>query len=69
MLKLILKVASFANVAGGLVLIFTWASMWGRVPVIVVFIGGSLLIQGAFTLVYLAGSLDRWGDVATGALF
>jgi uncharacterized membrane protein len=43
--------------------------MWQRVPVIVVFIGGSLLIQGAFTLLYLAGNLDRWGDVATGALF
>ena len=69
MLKLILKMASFANVAGGLVLIFTWAAMWQRVPIIVVFIGGSLLIQGAYTLLYLNGQLDRWGEVATGALF
>ena len=69
MLKLILRMASFANVAGGLVLIFTWAAMWQRVPIIVVFIGGSLLIQGAYTLLYLNGQLDRWGDVATGALF
>lgn len=69
MLKLILKIASLANVAGGLVLIFTWAAMWQRVPVIVVFIGASLLIQGAYTLLYLNGHLDRWGDVATGALF
>ena len=69
MLKLLLKVASMANVAGGLVLIFTWATMWQRDPVIVVFIGGSLLIQGAYTLLYSFGNLDRWGEVATGALF
>jgi hypothetical protein len=69
MLKLILKVASVANVAGGLVLVFTWATMWQRVPVIVVFIGASLLIQGGYTLLYLLGNLDRWGDVASGALF
>jgi hypothetical protein len=69
MLKLILKLASAANVAGGLVLIFTWAAMAQRVPVIVVFIGASLLIQGAYTLLFLFGNLNRWGDVATGALF
>ena len=69
MLTPILKIASLANVAGGLVLIVTWAAMWQRVPLIVVFIGGSLLIQGAFTLLYLTGYLERWGDVATGALF
>jgi ABC-type transport system involved in multi-copper enzyme maturation permease subunit len=68
-LKLILKVASLANVAGGLVLIFTWAAMWQRVPVIVVLIGASLLIQGAYSLLYLEGQLNRWADLATGALF
>ncbi len=61
--------ASFANCAGGLVLIGTWATMWQRVPIIVLVIGGSLLIQGAYTIVYLHGELDRWRDLATGALF
>jgi hypothetical protein len=69
MLKLLLMVASFANCAGGLVLIATWAMMWQRVPIIVLFIGGSLLIQGAFTILYVHGELDRWRDIATGALF
>jgi hypothetical protein len=61
--------ASIANCAGGLVLIGTWAAMWQRVPIIVLFIGASLLIQGAYTVLYLRGDLDAWGDVATGALF
>jgi hypothetical protein len=61
--------ASFANCAGGVVLIGTWAMMSQRVPIIVLFIGGSLLIQGAYTLVYVHGELDRWGGIATGALF
>jgi hypothetical protein len=60
--------ASIANCAGGLVLIGTWASMWERVPIIVLFIGGSLLIQGGYTILYLHGDLDRWGGLATGAL-
>jgi hypothetical protein len=62
-------VASIANCAGGLVLIGTWATMWQHVPIIVLAIGGSLLIQGAYTILYLRGDLDRWGDLATGALF
>src|SRR5881398_1294462 len=69
MLKMLVMLASIANCAGGLVLIATWAAMWQRVPVIVLFIGGSLLIQGAYTILYLRGDLDRWGDLATGALF
>lgn len=69
MLRLLLMLASIANTAGGLVLIGTWAGMWERVPVIVVFIGGSLLIQGVYTILYLRGDLDRWGDLAAGALF
>lgn len=69
MLRLLLMLASIANVAGGLVLIGTWATMWQRVPIIVLFIGGSLLIQGAYTILFLRGNLARWGDLATGALF
>jgi hypothetical protein len=68
-LKLLLMLASIANVAGGLVLIGTWATMWQRVPIIVLAIGGSLLIQGAYTILYLRGDLARWGDLPTGALF
>jgi len=69
MLRLLLMLASIANCAGGLVLIATWATMWQRVPIIVLFIGGALLIQGAYTILYLRGDLARWGDLATGALF
>ena len=68
MLRLLLMLASIANCAGGLVLIGTWATMWQRVPIIVLFIGGSLLIQGGYTILYLHGDLDRWGGLATGAL-
>ena len=69
MLRFFVMLASIANCAGGLVLIATWAAMWERVPLIVLFIGGSLLIQGGYTLLYLHGDLDRWGGLATGALF
>ena len=69
MLRLLVMLASIANCAGGLVLIVTWATMWQHVPIIVLFIGGSLLIQGAYTIMYLRGDLARWGDLATGALF
>ena len=69
MLRLLLMLASIANCAGGLVLIGTLATMWQRVPIIVLFIGGSLLIQGAYTILYLRDDFARWGDLATGALF
>jgi hypothetical protein len=69
MLRLLVMLASIANCAGGLVLIATWATMWQHVPIIVLFIGGSLVIQGAYTILYLRGDLARWGDLATGALF
>jgi hypothetical protein len=69
MLRLLVMLASIANCAGGLVLVATWATMSQRVPMVVVFIGGSLLIQGVYTLLYLHGEFGRWGDVATGALF
>ena len=69
MLRLLVMLASFANCAGGLVLIATWGAMWQRVPIIALFIGASLLIQGVYTILCLHGELDRWGDLATGALF
>ena len=69
MLKTLLMLASIANCAGGLVLIVTWGSMSQRVPIIVLFIGLSLLIQGLYTILYLRGSLDAWGELGTGALF
>lgn len=69
MMKMLVILASIANCAGGLVLIFTWATMSQRVPVIVLFIGMSLLIQGGYTILYLHGDLDNWGGLATGALF
>jgi len=69
MLKLLVMLASFANCAGGLVLMITWGSMWQRVPIIVLFIGASLLIQGAYTIFYLHGDLEAWGSAASGALF
>jgi hypothetical protein len=68
-LKLLLMLASIANVVGGLVLIGTWATMWQRVPIIVLAIGGSLFIQGAYTILYLHGDLARWGQLPAGALF
>jgi hypothetical protein len=68
-LKLVVMLASIANCAAGIVLIATWASMSERVPIIVLFIGLSLLIQGAYTILYLRGDLDHWGALATGALF
>jgi hypothetical protein len=69
MLKLLLMLASMANCLGGLVLVATWAALWPHVPIIVPFIGASLLIQGAYSVLYLHGDLDRWRDLATGALF
>jgi hypothetical protein len=69
MLKPLVALASFANIAGGIVLMITWATMWHQVPVVVAFIGGSLFIQGLYTILYLHGDLEPWGDVATGALF
>ena len=69
MLRITLFLASVANCAGGIVLIATWGLMWQQVPPIVLFIGGSLLIQGGYTILYLHGEFERWGDLATGALF
>jgi uncharacterized membrane protein HdeD (DUF308 family) len=43
--------------------------MWQRVPIVVLAVGGSLLIQGAYTILYLRGDFARWGDLPSGALF
>lgn len=69
MLRNLVFIASVVNIVGGVVLIATWATMWQHVPIVVLFIGGSLLIQGLYTTLYLRGDLKRWGDLATGALF
>lgn len=69
MLRFFLMLASFANAAAGLVLIATWTLMWQHIPIVAAFIGASLLIQGAYTILYVHGELGQWGDVATGALF
>ena len=69
MLRNLVFIASVVNIVGGVVLIATWATMWQQVPIVVLFIGGSLLIQGLYTTLYLRGDLKRWGDLATGALF
>ena len=69
MLRLLVMLTSIANCAGGVVLIATWATMWQRVPIIVLLIGGSLLIQGGYTIFYIHDDLQPWGDFATGALF
>src|SRR5438874_11869876 len=42
--------------------------MWQHDPINELIIGGSILIQGAYTILYLHGDLDRW-ELATGALF
>jgi hypothetical protein len=68
MLRLLLMVSSFANCAGGIVLIATWAAMWQQVPPIVSFIGGSLVIQGGYTILYLHDELEPWGEIPTGVL-
>jgi len=69
MLKLLVTLSSIVNIAGGLVLIATWAMMWQKVPIVVLFIGAALLIQGGYTMLFLNGELDWWGDFAAGALF
>jgi hypothetical protein len=69
MLKYLVAMASAANILGGIVLMATWAAMSQHVPIIVLFIGAALSIQGLYTTLYLHGDLDRWGQLATGALF
>ena len=72
-LRTLLMLSSFANIAGGLVLFGTWAINFAtdpqhHVPPIVFAIGGSMIIQGAYTAAYLLSRWRPWGDLATGAL-
>ena len=73
MLNRLFLLSSFANVAGGTVLFFTWAVNWvsdpgHHVPLIVLAIGGSMMIQGLYSAGYTLGWWDAWGDIASGAL-
>jgi hypothetical protein len=65
---LAVMLTSGANCASGLVLVATWATMWPRVPIIVLCIGGSLLIQGAYTILYVHDEFGRLRALAAGAL-
>jgi hypothetical protein len=72
-LSRIFTLSSFANVLGGAVLFFTWASNavsdpQHHVPIIVLAIGSSMIIQGLYSAGYTLGWWDGWGDVASGAL-
>lgn len=66
MIRLALGVASLANAAAGLAL----AGMWYRfrhdegMPIIVLFVALSLLVQGAFTIGELRGLWKRWGSIS-----
>jgi hypothetical protein len=66
MLRFVLIIASLANAAAGLAL----AGLWYRfrhdegMPVIVLFVALSLLVQGAFTIAELRGLWKRWGSIS-----
>ena len=73
MLSRLFTLSSFVNVAAGAVLFLTWAVNWasdpGRhVPIIVLAIGGSMMIQGLYSAGYTLGWWEAWGDLAAGAL-
>jgi hypothetical protein len=71
--RAMLTISSALNLAGGFVLAGTWAVNWAtdplrHVPLIVLAIGGSMIIQALYTGAYARGVLDPWGDLASGAL-
>ena len=63
MLRIALITASIANLAAGLGLGGLWFKFRHDpgMPIVVLFIGLSLLIQGGFTLGHLRGIWKRWG--------
>ena len=63
MLRLALTLTSLANVAGGAALAAMWYSYRhdDGIPIVVLFVAISLVIQGAFTLGHLRGLWKRWG--------
>lgn len=72
-LKTLLTLSSAINVAGGFVLIGAFGVNLAtdpqhHVPPIVFAIGASMLIQAVYTIGYLNGWWERWGEIATGAL-
>lgn len=73
MLNRLLLLSSVVNVLAGAVLVFTWAADWAtdparHVPLIVLAIGGSMILQGLYSAGYSLGWLARWGDLASGVL-
>jgi hypothetical protein len=72
-LKSLFTLSSFANVLGGAVLAVTWGSNWAtdperHVPIIVLAIGASMMIQGLYSVGYSLGWWKGWGDLASGIL-
>jgi hypothetical protein len=66
MLRLVLIIASIANATAGLALAGLWYSFRHDegMPVIVLFVGLSLLVQGAFTITEMRGLWKRWGNIS-----
>jgi hypothetical protein len=72
-LRALITLSSAINLAGGLVLAGTWAVNWAsdpqrHVPLIVLAIGGSMIIQAVYTGAYVRGTFNPWGAMAAGAL-
>jgi hypothetical protein len=72
-IKTLFTLSSFANILGGAVLGAMWAGSAltdppHRVPPVVLTIGGSMVIQGLYSLGYSLGWWRAWGGVASGAL-
>ncbi len=63
MLRFVLILASIANVAAGLGLGGLWFKFRhdSGMPIVVLLVGSSLVIQGGFTLGHLRGLWRRWG--------
>ena len=63
MVRLALILASIANVAAGLGLVALWFKFRhdSGMPIVVLFVALSLIIQGGFTLGHLRGIWKQWG--------
>jgi hypothetical protein len=72
-LRTFVTLSSAINLAGGLVLAGTWAVNWAsdpqrHVPLVVLAIGGSMIIQALYTGAYVRGAFSAWREMASGAL-
>lgn len=72
-LNRLFTLSSFANVLGGAVLFFTWAANRmsdpaRHVPLVVLVIGASMIIQGLYSAGYSLAWWSSWPDVSSGAL-